>query len=245
MEVQTTQDKTLYKVEIPMVAKEMNDFVSSTAFYKDMKSKELKEIKLKDVKIQDYANKILKVEDSAFKKGTKEAVISMLNYGASAQIYFNYKKDQLVNEILSADQKMIAVNKEDLDLYKPIYSGDINGLSYLGSSVLVQSDNTISHYFKISDFAHIDDYKFTRNNELLVPTYAKNAYYIEINNIFAKNLGKSDIVMISDGQQVTTIEYSVLSYAYIVLNGEYPSELQDLVKSLYAYHLAAKAYAQQ
>lgn len=239
-------DKTLYKVEVPMLAKQMNDLVSSKAYYKDSKTGEQKELVFQSVKIQDYAKDVLSASDDAFKKGTKEAVIAMLNYGAKAQVYFNYKKDQLVNDFLDVSLKENVVKEEDFDAYKPSYDGDLEGLNYAGSSVLIQSDNTIHHYFKITNNAKIDDFTFSINQQEVKPKVNGDYYYISLDNINAKDLGVMNTVVIRNAlNQEVKLDYSVLSYGYLVFQGQQPVALQELVKSLYSYHMAAKFYAQK
>ena len=238
------QGDTLYKASVGMLAKQMNDVVEPTVSYTDQKTKNAYTISYRNFKIQDYAKVVLENPEK-FKKGTAEAVTSMLNYGAHAQIYFNYKTDALVNEILSKEDQLVHATKDDLAVYTNTLDQELAGLTYIGSSVLIKSDNAISHYFKVDAQHSIDQYSFTIDQKPLKVYETDGAYYVDIENIYAKHLDKAYVLKVSDGSKTMQLSYSVLGYAKTIVNGNYPENLKTLMLALYDYYVAAEAYAQK
>ena len=238
------QGDTLYKVSVGMFAKQMNDLVEPTVTYTDQKTKKVHTISYPSYTIQDYAKVVLE-NSKNFKKGTVEAVTSMLNYGAHAQMYFNYKTDALANEILSKEDQLVHATKDDLAPYTNTLDQELTGLRYVGSSVLIKSDNAISHYFKVDAQHTIDQYSFTIDQQSLQVHETNGAYYVDIENIYAKHLDKAYVLHVSDGSKTMQLSYSVLGYAKTIVNGNYPERLKTLMLALYDYYAAAEAYAQK
>ncbi len=146
-----------------------------------------------------------------------------------------------------------------LDDYAMSSEGNVTGLTYGKSSLVLNSGTKIKHYFTLSDDSSTDNYTFKvhrLSDNVEVPCEVKfldNTCVVYIDNIDACNLNEFyvlDIVNTDTGEQYT-LKYSALSYADIVLNQPPTSTvknldtLQYLMKSLYLYNSCANAYKQQ
>lgn len=188
--------------------------------------------------VADYADSILKKADDEntgsqdaekFVKA-KDVVTEMLNYGEAAKQFF--KEGGKVDDL--SDDKQ--VNVEKLEQFIPEASGEDTleeNVSYVGSSLILDSDTYIRHYFKTD----------AETAESLVLTESKSNkgfYYRQSDGIKADDLGVPVSEMIGD----YTISYSPMSYVYTVMNDATADQnLKNLVSNLYNYYIAAKAYA--
>ena len=182
--------------------------------------------------VADYADSILKkaAEGTQEYVKTQEVVTEMLNYGEAAKQFF--KEGGKVDDL--SDDKQVKV--EALNGYKPEASGEdtLNeNASYIGSSLILDSDTYIRHYFKTD----------AETAESLVLTESKSNkgfYYRQSDGIKADDLG----VPVSEKIGNYTISYSPMSYVYTVMNDATADQnLKNLVSNLYNYYIAAKAYA--
>lgn len=98
---------------------------------------------------------------------------SMSVYGDAAQAYFS---GEAVAEQTVTD---------DLSVYDFTVGTMPEGISCYGSSLILKSETTIRHYFKLEDSKEISDYTFSVNGTTLTPTEKQGYYYIDINNVSA------------------------------------------------------------
>ncbi len=188
--------------------------------------------------VADYADSILKKADDEntgsqdaekFVKA-KDVVTEMLNYGEAAKQFF--KEGGKVDDL--SDDKQVKV--EALNDYKPEASGEdtLEGnVSYIGSSLILDSDTYIRHYFKT-------DAETAKSFGLTESKSNEGFYYRQSDGIKADDLGVPVSEMIGD----YTISYSPMSYVYTVMNDATADQnLKNLVSNLYNYYIAAKAYA--
>ena len=241
--------ETLYGASVKMVAREMTDTVTPTYYVTNPETNEYDVTTGDAYRVVDYAQYVL-THTSEFKPEAINVVKAMLNYGSEAQTHFNYKKDTLANASLSAEDKTYDdVTADTLASYAPKMEGSLTGLTYHGSSVLLKSETTISHYFTLAEGANIQDYTFTlkgKEDKVLTPKEVSGKYVVDLENIFAKNLGKDYVleVTVKGSQETFSASCSVLSYARAVMNDEkQPEELKTVVKALYKYNQAAIAFA--
>ena len=76
------------------------------------------------------------------------------------------------------------------------------------------------------------------------PVVTSNGVRVDVNNIYAKNLGVDYVLTVTHASETMEIHYSPLAYGKIVLSGTYPKALKDVVKSMYAYNQEAIRYAE-
>ena len=165
-------------------------------------------------------------------------VENMLNYGGYAQTYFKYNTSNLANADLDLDLPEAKLD----DSFRPVITGELEGLTYLGSSAMLTTTTGLRHYFTFEGDA--ENYTFTANGKTLdVQSDGENSYVL-IDNIGAKNLPTAITLTVTDkeGNEIS-LSYSVYSNIYqIVGNDDYTEASQNLMRALYGYGEAAKTY---
>ena len=81
------------------------------------------------------------------KNGTdalKVALVDMLNYGAAAQIYFNYKSDDLANNLLTDEQKALASQTVAMEDQR------VKSDRYAGTTLSLEENIVLNFYFDSS-----------------------------------------------------------------------------------------------
>ena len=215
---QTVGGTTYYVFSCEVAAKEMNETITAQIITSDKKGE------IYEYSVADYIQYI-RDNPTEFDEKTLSLVNAMAGYGDYAKAYFN-------NENLDANTEMDAVTADTLASFDKQISGDLpEGITYYGSSLLLESNTTMRHYFKVAEGTYVSALSFSGSKG--------NYYYIDIPNISAEKLGTIQNVTIGN----CTISYSPMSYAYAVLSSKNTSEsLKNLVKSLYLYEQAAEAY---
>ena len=215
---QTVGGTTYYVFSCEVAAKEMNETITAQIITSDKKGE------VYEYSVADYIQYI-RDNPTEFDEKTLSLVNAMAGYGDYAKAYFN-------NENLDANTEMDAVTADTLASFDKQISGDLpEGITYYGSSLLLESNTTMRHYFKVAEGTDVSALSFSGSKG--------NYYYIDIPNISAEKLGTIQNVAIGN----CTISYSPMSYAYAVLSSKNTSEsLKNLVKSLYLYEQAAEAY---
>ena len=215
---QTVSGTTYYVFSCEVAAKEMNETITAQIITSDKKGE------IYEYSVADYIQYI-RDNPTEFDEKTLSLVNAMAGYGDYAKAYFN-------NENLDANTEMDAVTADTLASFDKQISGDLpEGITYYGSSLLLESNTTMRHYFKVTEGTDVSALSFSGSKG--------NYYYIDIPNISAEKLGTIQNVTIGN----CTISYSPMSYAYAVLSSKNTSEsLKNLVKSLYLYEQVAEAY---
>lgn len=205
----------VFPLEIP--AKDMSENITSQMFLGDG----TKCSAVQKYSVSEYADKIL---NGSYDDKAKAVVKAMVNYGECAEAYFNPS----VSTTVDTD----SVTSETLADFMMSSSGNLpKGIEYYGSSLLLESQTTLRHYFKVADGTEVSAYNFSGNKD--------NYYYIDISDISSLKLNKANQTTIGE----YTISYSPLSYAYAVVNNENATDsLKALVKALYLYNQASVAY---
>lgn len=184
--------------------------------------------------VKAYADQILA---GNYDNATKNLVASMLSYGAKAQEQFQYrldaKADSGVNCVLSAVPGTADVPME--------VTGEIEGISLYGVSVLYDSKLALRYYFETED---ISGYTFMVNGKQLQPVEKSGRFYVEIPDILPQNIDKFFTVTVQDAQgNGMNVVYNPLNYVVrMYKNANTSQETKNLLQALYTYHLAAKDY---
>lgn len=182
--------------------------------------------------VQTYCKNKLEKSDNAYLIGLCKA---LLNYGSAAQVVFNYNPDNLANAILDeADRNLPDV---DASAYAIQKIGSEPGISFLGATLMLDSEVSIRMYYELEEGANIEDYTFTINGEEVEVQKNATGYYVKTAPIAAKNL--DDMFEFSVGG--LTVKYGALSYVNAKLTSPKP-EMVYLAKALYAYNAAAETY---
>lgn len=171
---------------------------------------------------------------------------SMLTYGSKAQTQFGYNLNDLADKDLIGDNKYAPESVSDFaDYANETYRSDVDGMSFYGASMLLESETTYSVWFRYEDnsitptdaTAKIGDKTFTVETLPVEGDYDANYVRYNILNLPA-NLLTEDIKVNFDGTENT---YNVQTYFYLALQSEDP-DLTNTVTSLYDYNQKAVAY---
>ena len=166
---------------------------------------------------------------------------AMLNYGAYSQIQLNYKTDDLANTGIDTNA-LPALTADMLQPYVHGKSGAESGISIGSVSLLLQSTTTIRFYFKLDGTRPITDYTFYVDGEPVEPVlHSGNQYYVDKINVSAKDLDVPSVVNVG-GLQVWYCGLSYVRQIAIQNADKSPEALLNVVRSLYAYSMAANAY---
>ena len=165
--------------------------------------------------VEDYANEILDNSD-AYNDYTVGLVQALMQYGSYADAYF-------AGETLGATEEMSRVTADTLANAVPVADGELpEGISYYGSTLLLESDVVLRHYFKVAEGTDVSAYGFTGNKG--------NYYYMDLAAGFGVTV--ADCV-IGD----YTLKYQPVCYVRAVLESESaPENLKQLVTALYLYY---------
>ena len=211
-------EKGLYKFTYQVAAKDMDKEIQFTVNDKiDV-----------TVSVSKYLDELSETDNESL----KNLANSMSAYGVAAKAFFS---SGTVAEQIIAD---------DLSVYDFAVGTMPEGISYYGSSLILESETTIRHYFTLAEDMDISELKFSVGDESV--SFAESEknpgyYYIDIKNVSAEKLGTSFNVSVN-GEEVIT-NYSALSYVNKVLDSDSADDnLKNLVKALYIYNQNALVY---
>lgn len=247
------QQQDMYCFTYSVAAKNMNDTVTLQLY--DANGQNL--LPLFDNNGLDYTSgyeysvmEFARRSDISGSTELKNLANSMANYGAYAQLYFNYGR---VTETAEMKSAIATVGNDALNSYAgTITQENTLPLRYYASSLILDEKTSLCHYFTLADGANVDMTNCTfsyykagdsANKKTLSLEQRRGMYVVEIPNIAASELGTPYVLEVAyDGSVKTTINYSALSYGHAVLRNSSKTTLRNLVKALYLYNAAANAY---
>ena len=200
----------------------------------------------------------------------KALCVAMLNYGAEAQLFFNYRTDDLMNASLTAEQKAL-VKSYSSSLFKGAIAADSSkvgnftktstGFSSRSATVSFEGAFAINYYFtpNCDVDANITFYYWTANDYAAAATLAPanasgkmtmvksadGSYWAEVTGIAAKQLDDTYYVAAfytSEGEVCCTgvIAYSLSKYC--LSKAVAGNEMQGLASATAMYGYYAKSY---
>lgn len=123
----------------------------------------------------------------------------MLNYGTAFQLYFGYNTNALANRSLSDSDKAVKkVPDKIISKYHAIKKIRTPGITYCGSSLIVNDEIVVRHYFKVDADRDISNYNFSIDGSSVKPVEKNGMYYIESASGTASFL-VDDKVAVGDG----------------------------------------------
>jgi hypothetical protein len=231
-----------YMFTVHVAAKEMTDVITAQLYcYGNV-------IYQQTYTVKEYAKYLIA-------SSTDEKVVgiarALLDYGAAAQKYFIERDGGTVEDAALANGGFSGdwgsdVYASDVRSYMPYVTGtQPTGVQFYGTSLLMESQTTIRHYFIIKNAETLNNITVTvgtTNPQELEPQ--KGAahkdggyfYYVDITGIDAANLYLTFKVTISDGDNSFAVHYSALSHVQQILTHEYDQNEQRLAKALYLYN---------
>ena len=207
------------KITCNVVAAEMTSeikmtlYQGSTVYYTDTAT------------VKEYADIIISGTNQAAANVAK----SMLVYGAYAQQYFGVETDKPAIDVTGAELKDIPTDKK--------YGIEGTRFNYVASTLSLQSETIICHYFD-----KVDGLTFTLNGSQLKAVADGNRFRVDI-AVDAVNLDTVYALVVSNGTNSYTINYSAVGYAQQVVASSDNADLINLVKAMYTYNVYADVYA--
>lgn len=228
VKAENTIDGALYTAKFYVAAKEMDMPITLTVTTPDSTESITRTVK----DYVDYVN-----ANTADYTDCINLINEMYNYGQYSKHYFE-------NAAIAPNPDLSDVEVNISNSYTPVKKGSVSGITLEASSLLLESNTTVRHYFKLADGASITDYTFTVNGAKVTPNEKNGRYFVEVDNIIARSLGKLDKTIVSTANETMVITYSPLSYVKLALENRADSdpELALLVKALYRYYVAAADY---
>lgn len=189
---------------------------------------------IKTYSVLEYATKMLADE----KQSKYHAVLKeMLNYGAAAQTFFDYKTDALVNENIE-DAGAVTVPADATQTMT--FTGSAEGISYYGASLVYREKLAVRFYFEGS----VEGVTFAYAGNPCEAVSKNNMYYAEVGGILPQNLDQSITLTATDAAGNTfAVTYSPMNYI-VRMYAKGNDTQKNLMIALYNYHLAAKALTQ-
>lgn len=200
-------DSTYYIFTCEVAAKEMTTLITSQ-FVSEIVTTEVNEYTVKD-----YAESMLRNADTF--EAEQSLVKAMLNYGAAAQLYFNYKTDDLANdtEYMTEDEKEI--RSFDASGYQLNVTGDTSTDYLYGATLSLESETVFKLYFSLnSDTANLTEIEAYVDGELTTAVRNGNLFELQISNIPAHLLSEVHTVQIGD----MTVQTAPLLYVKLAQN---------------------------
>ena len=215
-----------------------------------------------------YAKSILKNSSNAY---MKRLVVSMVNYGTEAQMYFGHNTANPMNSFLTADQKAL-VQDYNTSMMADVVSVDstkAGTLQYDGSSFAKRAPSvsfdgafSINYYFTTANkpdgevklyYWTLEDYnaasKLSPKNatgSMTMTNVSGNQYWGEVSGVAAKELDETVFVVGVYSYNGTTYTTGVLNYhigKYCAgLAAKDTSNQQELAKATAVYGFYAKEY---
>ena len=213
-----------------------------------------------------YAKSILTNSQNA---EMRRLVVSMLNYGTEAQLYFGYKTDELMNSFLTAEQKAL-VDSYDESMVAAVVSANsaqtaafpkTSGTFGVSTSVSFDGAFSVNYYFTAKKSVdngmklyywdasvYNSGVALTKENATKVTEMVANGseYWAQVSGIAAKEIDQTIYVAAvyeSEGVEYTSgvTAYSLGHYCKTTAAKE-TSTMKDFAKATAVYGYYAKAY---
>ena len=192
-----------------------------------------------DYRINDYLNDRLNNSTNTKMIALAQA---MKDYGVYAKHYLDVLHGE--TEPLPDVEGFVTISADTMNPYAYRRPDDIEDFTYEGTTLVLEEDTTFRMYFRsenknrlIITVADIDE-PLTINDG---KGQYEGMYYVEIKNIFAKNLDKMYDFTISNGSEETTAHHGPFGYVSWALTSGSP-DLQYAMMALYHYNQMAKDY---
>ncbi len=218
-----SMEGNLYKATVGIAAAQMNQPITVMIL-------EGEEITFTEAyTVRQYCDTVLADEsNSQYHALIKE----MLNYGAMAQVYFDYDVENLAdNGITGVAAQDVPETTEELAV-----SGRTSGLHFYGASLVYRDRIAVRYYFT----GDVTGCTFTANGNTYTPDTKDGMHYVEIADILPQDLDQQITLTVTDTEgNALTVTYSPMNYI-VRMNAKDSDNLKALLKALYNYHLAAE-----
>ncbi|MBQ6702147.1 MAG: hypothetical protein IJN17_04250 [Clostridia bacterium] len=180
----------------------------------------------------------------------KAVCMDLLNYGAKAQLYANYKTDELVTSDMDAYQKYASKSQAVPTSCKKIEKLTGATVSVVGPSLYLDKNVELRYAYKTSENLSDLSAKVVIDgtqtitigySDFVVTDAAKGEFYIRVNQLNPSQMRDTVKVTIMKGNTAVshTITYSIASYVY---DYTVAGALMDAVKAMLTYGDAVVAW---
>lgn len=184
---------------------------------------------------ENYIDIILNDKSGMF-DSYKEIVSAVDAYIRAAEIYFDKSKsfdDEITGEIETAFE----TSKNSLETVKDFVYNDVNeDISYVGSSLILEKDVTLRHYFKVKDYEAIKDKLFDANGNKAELVSKDGMYYFDTCGFLPNTYDNT--TALKYGEEVIVGDYSVLSYIKLTVSNS--NKIGTICKAMCNYYYAAE-----
>lgn len=193
--------------------------------------------------VQDYIDYVEEHQDEPQYVAVIDLMDAMSVYGEFADCYFSDESSSIPESVMSAISEVTAETLSDFEEYSGVQGNEVR---YVGSNLYLQSETTLRLYFSAP--TGVNNITFYMDGEELESFRSGSYYCIDIANIPAAELDDVYTIEIRvNGETDGFISHSVLAYCYKVLTYEpdgevFTVELQNLLRALYLYNVAANGY---
>ena len=238
----TVNSEGNYKLSVQVSAKQMTEVIHADLYNGTEKVSE------KDYTVAEYGRTVLSMTVEqvselgkiSLEKAAKlrEMCKAMLIYGAKAQLQFGYRTDDLADADLEYTLEDVGelVTKEFPEGFE-----EACGIRYDSSSLLLRSETIYRLYFIVTDQTKLQNLNVTNGQQQLTCSNpnAENGtkIYFDITNIHAKKVLTDFNLTFGD----VPVTVNVGTYMTKALE-QGSDSLKQVMKALYWYSMAAKAY---
>lgn len=249
----TKVGEDMYKASCPVAAAEMTYDVSATLSIggETVETNSYSVAKYASTLLidADYYDKFMQDHASLGKDGANNEynklimlLLSMEEYGSSAQLYFDRNTSLLANGgyhlFEDLEVKPESINPIPQDMHEGL---EEYGLRYDGSTLVYIGGTTLRHVYTVTDQTKFDAVKnsITIDGEPVAPVqYSSTQVSFEKTNIVASKLDHEYTLQIGD----SAYRYSALHYCRRVMEKSSNSKMQELARMTYIYNQAANDY---
>ena len=187
----------------------------------------------KSTSVREYAQKLFASRQWDM-LAANDMMLATLNYGAAAQNYFGYNQENLANDGYEKDISADIPAVESTNMV----SGNVNGISFYGASLVFRSRVAVRFYFSGST----DGLTFQANGNEYTPVSKDGLHYVEIPDINPQDYETNIQLTVSDGTDELSVTYSPMHYISRMHGKTANAELKTLMAVMYGYYKTAVAY---
>lgn len=206
----------------------------------------------KSLSVKGYIDKLLPSCTDDSYATLRTVLVDLLNYGAAAQIYRNYKTDNLVNADLTDEQKAWGTSevpilenitdKQYESIDNPAAQWNTAGL-VLNDSVMLRAKFTASDIENLTVKISCNGREFTYSKDDFVSN-SNGTYYVYCDELYADEMSENIFITAYNGDEKcsNTLLFSVESYAKAVQDNYPNTPLKNLTDAMMCYGKSAEAY---
>ena len=203
--------------------------------------------------VKDYAHAILNAYSTEKDGKLRTLMVDLLNYGAAAQTYHNYKADSLANAELTEEQKTWAstgnLTLENITdtAYETVADPEV---TWKAASLILDNAVTIRYKFAAEDVTELTlkvkyNDKELEYDESFFEANSDGTYSFKFSKLFANQMSVPVYATFYKGDRPVsnTLAYNVESYAAQVQQSMPGSALENLTEKMMRYGMSAESYA--